>query len=115
MKKRENSEPGTKARSTLAKNLRELMEQSPDLDSHAKLAKRAKVGSGSIGYMLDPDGGNPTLHNIAKVAQVWKLEAWQLLHPELPTRVLSSKEAEFYDAIQKAFDAMTSRPVTRKK
>ena len=95
MKKRQNPEPGRKARALLAANVAELMARHRDwAGSQRKLGERAKVAGRSIGYMLDPEEANPSLDNVAKVAAAFGIPVWQLFHPDLPT----AAEAEVFAA-----------------
>lgn len=103
MKKRANPEPGREARVVLSVNLKKLMSEHPQLGSQLRLGKQARVAGRSIGYMLQPAKGNPTLDNIAKVAAVFRLEVWQLLHPDLALRAMGPKEIAMYEAIQRAY------------
>ena len=80
------------------------MEIHPDVSSQEKLGKRAKVAGRSVGYMLQPESGNPTIDNIAKVAAVFGLEPWQLLADGIPARAMGPKEVAMYDAIKKAVE-----------
>lgn len=106
MKKRQNSEPGREARKVLAANLKRLMEENPQYGSERLLSKAAKVGAGSIGYMRAPDEGNPTVDNIAKVAAVFGLEVWQIMHRDMPKRAMTAREMQMYDAIEHAYQSL---------
>lgn len=87
----------------LSVNLRRLMDKHPDLSSQSKLGKRAKIAGRSVGYMLQPSTGNPTIDNIAKVAAVFGLDVWQLMHPDIPARAMGPKEEAMYEAIRRSF------------
>lgn len=86
------------------------MEKTPAYESHRKLGKKAKIGDGSVRYMLTPQEGNPTIDNIAKVAEVFGLEPWQILHPDMPVRAMSQKETAMYEAIAKAYEDLPKPP-----
>jgi len=107
MKTRKNAGPGEEARKILADNLNALMERFPQYGSERLLGDAAKVGKGSIGNMRRPDlGVIPTLDNIAKVAKVFQLEAWQLLHRDMPKRAMTERELEMYEAIERAYKTL---------
>jgi hypothetical protein len=59
--------------------------------------------------MIKPLQGNATLDNISKVAAVFGLEAWQILHPDLPGRVLKPSEAALYEALRDALSKLTTK------
>lgn len=67
------------ARQVLADNLREWMGRHPDLNNRPKLALRAGVSERTIGYMQQPDKGNPTIDSIEAVAKAFSKPAWHLL------------------------------------
>jgi len=78
------------ARKTLADNLGRLMGTDTKFGSQMKLAKLASrpgganVGQTTISIMLRPDHEvSPTLETIEAVAAVFKLQAWELLCPNL--------------------------------
>lgn len=78
------------ARKTLAANLKRLMRTDEKFDSQMKLSKLAsrpggkKVGQTTISIMLKPDHEvSPRLETIEAVASVFKLQAWELLYPDL--------------------------------
>jgi transcriptional regulator with XRE-family HTH domain len=66
-------------------------------------APNVDVGSNTVKRMANPTN-NPRLSTLAEVAKFFKMEPWQLLHPDfdpdkLPARVLNTAEAEFYDRL----------------
>lgn len=69
-------------RSTLAENLRNLMDARPDLDTIKKVVKRGGGSNGTIGRMLQGDT-SARIDAVADVAKVFGLEPWQLLVPGL--------------------------------
>jgi transcriptional regulator with XRE-family HTH domain len=76
------------AKQILAGNLEALMER--DGYSQSKLAAKAqkiggsKVAQTTISNMLNPNSTiSPKIDSIEAIAAVWKLQAWQLLHPTL--------------------------------
>lgn len=78
------------ARKTLATNLKKLMGTDKKFDSQMKLSKLAsrpggkKVGQTTISIMLKPNHEvSPRLETIEAVASVFKLQAWELLYPDL--------------------------------
>lgn len=93
-----------KARETLARNLRKVMDGSADLRSQAALAKKSGVGQTTIGYMLKADSrvGAPRVDNVEKVANAFGLEAWQLLHPTMGDRILTARELDLYRQFREA-------------
>jgi len=81
-------------RKILAHNVKALMDATPDLKSHAKLAKSCstptrKIGARTIGHLLNyEDGVQPQLDTIVAVAEAFKLPPWLLLTPDfdVPSR-----------------------------
>lgn len=115
MKKRQNPAPGLETRTILADNLKKLMEENPQFGSERALGKAAKVGASSVGNMRHPTQGNPTIDNIAKVAAVFGLQAWQLLHRDMPARAMTDREVMMYDAIERAYKALPPLDPSAKK
>lgn len=82
------------------------MGATPDLDSRAKVARKAKVALGAISNMASGDSTKsaPNLASIERVAAAFKLQAWQLLYPDLepsnPPVAISSTEKQMYDHIR---------------
>jgi hypothetical protein len=76
-------------RKVLAENVSALMEEHPELRSHAKLASRCstatrRIGARTIGHLLNAeDGPQPQLDTIVAVAEAFKKEPWRLLMPNL--------------------------------
>lgn len=83
MKKRQNTEPGKKAMAVVSRNVRFLLEKTPGADTERTAARQAKMGKGSMGNLKKPDH-NSTVDNLAKVAEMFNLRVWQLLHPDMP-------------------------------
>lgn len=109
MARKEKAEIGQGTRVILAVNLKRLMHETSALNTHAKLGKAAGVAPRSISNMCSPRVGNPTLDNVSKVAQAFSLEAWQLIHPDLPGRVLKPSEAALYNALRDALAAISKK------
>lgn len=108
MKKQDPPEPVEAARVALAVNIKRLMSDSVVLNTQERLGKAAGVAPKSISNMVTPARANPTIENVAKVAAAFGIEAWQLLHPELPGRALKPSEAALYEALRKAIDALAA-------
>lgn len=73
-------------------SLRDIAE-APNIDLGPNTVKRMAEGT-----------GDPKLGSLAEIAKFFKMEPWQLLHPDfdpdkLPARVLNQAEAEFYDRL----------------
>lgn len=94
---------GMDAKVVLAVNLRTLLEYSLDHpgtgwpSSQKALAKVAKVGRGTVQRALDPTAPVLGIDILQRIAEPYKLEAWQLLVPGLdPTNppVVPVTEAE---------------------
>jgi transcriptional regulator with XRE-family HTH domain len=72
-------------RQIVARNVRALMDASPLLGSHAKLAARCstatrRVGSRTIGHLLDPNSTvQPQLDTIEAIADAFRVPPWSLL------------------------------------
>lgn len=67
---------------TLAENLLWLKDSTPDLDSQAKIAAKAGIDQTTVGRILRAQN-YPTLDKITALAKAFKVEAWQLLAPNL--------------------------------
>jgi transcriptional regulator with XRE-family HTH domain len=67
---------------TLADNLAWLMQNSAEYGSAGLLGKKAGVDQKTIWRILNHTN-QPTIDKLAKLAAVFKLEAWQLLAPRL--------------------------------
>ncbi len=67
---------------TLADNLAWLMQSHPEFGSAGLLGKKAGVDQKTIWRILNLTN-QPTIDKLAKLASVFKLEAWQLLAPRL--------------------------------
>ncbi len=84
MKRRQNTEPGKKAMAIVARNVLSLLEKEvPGADTQRTAASAAKVGKGSMGNLTKPDH-NSTIDILAKVADMYGVRVWQLLHPDMP-------------------------------
>lgn len=72
------------------------MARHSNLNSHEKLAKACttatrRIGSSTIGHLLNATGPQPRLDTIVAVAEAFKLSPWQLLHPDFdPVRKTAS-------------------------
>jgi transcriptional regulator with XRE-family HTH domain len=109
MARKQTTESTQQSRVILAVNLKRLMQETPALNTHEKLGKAASVAPRSISNMCTPKVGNPTLDNVTKIANAFNLEAWQLLHPDLPGRVLKPSEAQLYNVLRDALAAITKK------
>jgi transcriptional regulator with XRE-family HTH domain len=67
------------AKILLSAHLKLLMASHPALSDRKALSARTGVSERTIGYMLQPDTGNPTLASIESVAKAYGLRAWELL------------------------------------
>ncbi|MCA8075357.1 helix-turn-helix domain-containing protein [Burkholderia cepacia] len=65
----------------LAANLTELLERRPDI-SRLNLSKQIHVADGTLGR-IKYGTGNPTVEILDQIARFFKVEAWQLLAPDL--------------------------------
>lgn len=83
----------------LARNLWNLMNRAPDLQSQLGLAGKAGVGQATISRILDCSG-TVRLVNVEKVARAFGIDAWLLLHPD-PARAL--RGVEFYAKMRQEF------------
>lgn len=95
----------------LARNLKELMEDHPDLNSQSALARKAGVAQTSIGNMLNPGKRapsksgrlpSPAVENVERVAKAFGKEAWQLLHPTPSTAPLNAAERAMYEKLMRS-------------
>lgn len=69
-------------RQTLATNLEWLMHKH-EIRQPA-LGRKSGVPQRTISHMLNPDGPQPRLENVDRVAKAFGLNGWQLIHPSLP-------------------------------
>jgi len=80
------------SREILAENLRRLLSMGAahGLPSNqSELARRSGVSQKTISNWLDPSRGvAPVLDKLDMIAGVYRLEAWQLLMPDLPDDML---------------------------
>jgi len=67
------------AKILLAAHLKLLMANHHTLTNRTALKVKTGVSERTIGYMLQPDTGNPTLASIESVAKAYGLRAWELL------------------------------------
>lgn len=67
------------AKTLLSEHLRTLMKGHPRLKDRPSVAKAAGISPRSVGYMLQPGSGNPTLAHIEAVATAFNQRAWELL------------------------------------
>lgn len=65
----------------LATNVERLIARMTDRPARPELAARMGIGDKTLGFMK-AGSGNPTLENIAKVAQFFRVQPWELLKPE---------------------------------
>lgn len=96
----------------LAINLKGLMQTKAGPNSEIALGKRAKVGQATIGRILKRDGF-AKIDTVGKLAQVYGLEAWQLMVPGMdpsnPPVLLPVSKAEkaLYARLKDAVDEIT--------
>ncbi|PVX77195.1 hypothetical protein [Paraburkholderia unamae] len=75
----------------LSDNLTTLLESRPDI-SRLNLSKQIKVADGSLGR-IKYGTGNPTIETLEDIARFFKVEAWQLLAPNLGRESHQATEA----------------------
>lgn len=75
------------AKEVLRQNLQQIMAVHPILNNRKAVSLRTggEVSARAVGYMLQEDGGNPTLAHLEAVAGIYHLEVWELLMPGLDT------------------------------
>lgn len=92
-------------RKDLARNLSRLMKASEDLKTQMALAKRSGVSQRAVSNYLDESGesyrGAPNLDKIAKLARVFGLQAWHLIHPTMGDREFTAHELALYRRLRK--------------
>jgi len=87
------------SRDVIARNLSNLMEVTPHLNSQPKVAARSGLGQTSIGRILRKEAG-ATIDSLDLIARAFGVEPWHLLVPNLdPARLpksltLADKEYE---------------------
>jgi transcriptional regulator with XRE-family HTH domain len=79
-------------RDTLARNVRYLMDHSPDLSKAYKLAAAAGVGQATVDRLLSASAG-VSVDSVAAVATALGVSPWVLFHPD---KKIGQVEAEFY-------------------
>ncbi len=98
-----------KLKSILARNITALMERHPDLESHAKIAKRCrelgvKLSARAIGYALDKeDPKQPKLDTVQAIADAFKVQAWLLMAPDFDTDTKRARELPAPEIIKLAY------------
>ncbi|WP_155122879.1 hypothetical protein [Burkholderia ubonensis] len=70
----------------LADNLTQLLAGRPDV-SRLNLSKQIHVADGTLGR-IKYGTGNPTVEILESIARFFKIEAWQLLVPDLGRKLL---------------------------
>lgn len=97
-------------RDVLADNLNRLMLAYPSLDSNPKLAKRSKLGVGTIARVRNSDAA-ATLDTLDKLAGCFDLQPWQMLVPDLDPksppvlRSMSPAESELFERLRSVIKA----------
>lgn len=94
----------------IARNIRYFMERKGSLYRNANaISVKAKVAAGTVRNFLDPKkrtttaekpNGFPTLDKLDRIAQVFGVPVWQLLHPDLERAM---RETEMYKKIEADF------------
>jgi hypothetical protein len=97
---------GTKTKTILWENIKNLMLHHWDEINLYRLANEAKIGLGGASR-LKAQKTETRLSTIEKVAKVWKLEPWQLLLPDLdpanlPVFTLTDTEKRLYERLKRA-------------
>lgn len=104
------------AKEVLRHNLTALMSAHPILRDRKAIKTRTGVSERSIGYMLQPDAGNPTLANLEAVAGAFHLDVWELLMPGLDVKQIAMKVSDKEAKLQKQIEtAMAELGVTEYK
>ncbi len=97
------------AREILNSNLRALMAAHPILKDRKAIKARTGVSPRTIGYMLQPEVGNPTLANLEAVATAFHLDVWELLMPGLDISNVQMKAPEREIKLQKQIEAAMAK------
>lgn len=100
----------------VAENARAAFERSA-FRSYRALGAKAEVSANTVRNVLEPDARAPGLRGdtsprmdvIEKIAKAMGYSAWQLMQPDFkpedpPQRVLTKREAQFYDRIRTAYE-----------
>lgn len=93
------------AGSVLAHNLKALMAAHPVLRDRKAIKTRTGVSERTVGYMLQPEDGNPTLSNMEAVAGAFHLEVWELLMPGLDVAKITMKVSDRETKLTKTIEA----------
>ena len=97
-------------RDVLAENLNHLMSAYPSLDSNPKLARRSKLGVGTIARVRNSDAA-VNLDTLDKLAGCFDLHPWQMLVPNLDPksppvlRSMSQAESDLFDRLRSVIKA----------
>lgn len=94
------------SRALLARNLKTMMERSPDLKSQGALHRRSKVAQSTIDRILGAEV-SATLDVLDKLAGAFGLTGWQLIHPKPDIR---EGEAAFYAKLRTLLDQANGKP-----
>ena len=78
----ENDDESSPQRMLFGDNIRRLMRSRPSLDSNPKLSVRADVGVATLSRIITCKTA-ATLDTVARLAEAFGLEPWQLLVPNL--------------------------------
>jgi hypothetical protein len=97
-------------REILAHNLAALMARSADMKTQSALARRSKVSQKTISNYLVAASytGAPSLGKVEKLARVFGLETWQLIHPTMGDRTITATELAMYQKLRDAIKAAES-------
>lgn len=98
-------------------NLKRLMSADKSLDSQPKLGEATGIDPTSIGRMQRGEN-NPRLDHVASIAKAFKLQAWQVIYPNLvpgrPPQNLPEMSNKAID-IALRYDSLKDDPVQQKR
>lgn len=101
-------------------NLKRLMAAHPDLSSQSALARACKVGQSSIGRIVN-DAQSPTLDMVARIAEAFDLEPWQMLidglDPRNPpiTKAIDERQQHLFARFRQAAEELAHYNVSHRK
>jgi hypothetical protein len=103
--------PSTPSKAQLWENLTSLMTHHWHEININRLAREAKIGPASVQRIKDQET-SVGLDIVDKVAQVWGLQAWQLLLPDLdpenvPFDMISESQKALFDRLKRARALLT--------
>ena len=77
----------------------------PVLNNRKAIKTASGVSERAVGYILQEDGGNPTLAHLEALAGAYHLEVWELLMPGLDVEKVVTKISPQEHQLHKTIEA----------